>query len=52
MSSIDEIGEAMILAHEGQRQLAREIAAVIGRLARRATKLLAVALTKVPPTEA
>jgi hypothetical protein len=52
MSSFDEIGEAMILAHEGQRLLAREIAAAIGRLAQRAAKVLAVAVAKVPPTEA
>jgi hypothetical protein len=51
MSSFDEIGEAMILAHAGQHQLARALVAGIARFAARAVKFVRTA-SKVPPAAA
>ena len=48
----NEIGEAMILAHAGQRQLARILAAGIARFAARAVKFMTRATSKVPPATA
>ena len=48
----NEIGEAMILAHAGQRQLARALATEIASFAVRAVKFMTRAASKVPPTAA
>jgi hypothetical protein len=48
----NEIGEAMILAHAGQHQLARALAAGIARFAARAMKFVTRAASKVPPAAA
>jgi hypothetical protein len=52
MSSFDEIGEAMILAHAGQHQLARALVAGIARFAARAVKFVTRSASKVPPAAA
>jgi hypothetical protein len=52
MSSFEEIGEAMILAHAGQHQLARALVAGIACFAARAVKFVTRTASKVPPAAA
>jgi hypothetical protein len=51
MSTFDDIGEAMLLAQEGQAQIAQQAAADFARLIRRIRLFLIEIISKAPPAQ-